>query len=228
MCIVLLHYCRMDSHCKHTEGEIGFDTVSLPQKPNSSDVPTTWAPLGHAQAWKAELNAGLQKVQRMPPLMNWMSCWMDLCMMHCMMCVKVRICQTHGQLLCMPLSSLSLRGSQRNCLLQAPETTGGWRRLGPLRGLLLGRREVYRWNGLAIPPPPKYVARNPKSILQEEDFVDQRVEEYLQAGVIRRTHPDDVICSMPIKVVSSGAAGKKRHLGWVLCKRVSPLPLIFL
>jgi len=82
---------------------------------------------------------------------------------------------------------------------------------------------VIRWAEGGVPlqwargvAPPLFIGRNSSTVMLESEFVDKRVSEYLQAGAIKVINKRDVRCSMPIKVVVSGASGKKRLI-WVGC-----------
>ena len=64
--------------------------------------------------------------------------------------------------------------------------------------------------------PPHHIGKKQQGHPFGKEFVDERLEDYLKVGVISQIEKHQVRCSMPIKVVVSGATQKKRLI-WVGC-----------
>jgi len=90
------------------------------------------------------------------------------------------------------------------------------RSLGVSQQVLSWAAEGVKFNWRWGKQPPRHFGKNNKSVYAESDFIDLRVLEYLEAGVVKEIDKQAVICSLPLKVVISGAAGKKRLI-WVGC-----------
>jgi len=65
-------------------------------------------------------------------------------------------------------------------------------------------------------PPRLFIGKNNPSVWQESVFIDERIADYLASGVASLISQSQVVCSLPLKVVVSGASGKKRLI-WVGC-----------
>jgi len=67
----------------------------------------------------------------------------------------------------------------------------------------------FQWKGN---PPPLHVEVSNKdnSCVQFGDWIEDRIQDYVEAGVIEKCGIQDVCCIQPIKVVVSGASNKKR------------------